>query len=33
MDMRELFVVDSFHFQGGLRTPIIIKMTHARLRN
>ena len=31
MDMRELFVIDAFHFQG-LKTPLIIRMMHARLR-
>jgi len=29
--MRELFVVDSFHYRDSLRTPVIIRMPHARL--
>lgn len=32
MDMRELFVIDSFHFQGA-KTPLILRVMHARLRH
>lgn len=31
-DLREMFVVDSFHYKEATRTPIIIRMPHARLR-
>lgn len=29
--MREIFVVDSFHYKGANRSPLIIRMPHARL--
>lgn len=32
MDLRELFVIDSYHFQGP-KTPIILRLLHARLRS
>ena len=32
VDMREIFVIDSIHYQGNL-SPVIIRIQHARLRH